>query len=393
MKFDVDHPRKLDAWLAAVPPPPAVFQGQDLRAVSAQMAKMPLAGCVFLGCRMENVLAEAAGDARCLLMPAVDGLPFDPFTPGLYSPEELFGGFDPADPALTYSRCLDYRIYSSFIDPVTRAHRPVDVDTLLLRRLHDASVSGALDDLLDHQTRLRSVAVMGGHDRARNEPVYSRIAHLALELSRAGYLLLTGGGPGLMEAANLGAYAAGFADPEAEIARAIAAMSAAPDYRHQRWLAEGFRAWKQMGAPAHPERSRSIGIPTWFYGHEPPNVFATGIAKYFENSVREEGLLAFALGGVIFAEGNGGTVQEIFQDACQNYYRTYARVKSPMILYGVDYWNPAEVNYADPADRRKPVFPLLRKLAAEKGFEDYLLLTSREADIVPFIGTHPPVES
>lgn len=389
MKFDVDHPRKLAAWLAA-PPQPAVFQGQDLRAVSAQMARLPLAGCVFLGCRMENVLAEAAGDARCLVMPAVEGLPFDPFTPGLYSPAELFDQFDPADPAGTYRRCLDYRIYDSYLDPATHSVRPADVGTLLLRRLHDASVSGALDDLLDHQTRLRSVAIMGGHDRGRNEPVYARIAHLALELARAGYLVLTGGGPGLMEAANLGAYAAGYSDPEREIARAIAGLSAAPGFKHPRWLAEGFAAWKAMGVPTDPERSRSVGIPTWFYGHEPPNVFATDIAKYFENSVREEGLLAFALGGVIFAEGNGGTVQEIFQDGCQNYYRTYARVKSPMILYGVDYWNPANVSYNDPADRRKPAYPLLRKLAAEKKFEDYLLLTDQERDIVPFIRAHPP---
>ena len=50
-------------------------------------------------------------------------------------------------------------------------------------------------------------------------------------------------------------------------------------------------------------------------------MFATDIAKYFENSLREEGLLALALAGVVFARGNAGTVQEIFQDACQNYYR------------------------------------------------------------------------
>ena len=34
--------------------------------------------------------------------------------------------------------------------------------------------------------------------------------------------------------------------------------------------------------------ARSLGIPTWFYGHEPPNVFCDGIGKYFSNAIRED---------------------------------------------------------------------------------------------------------
>src|SRR5581483_8706528 len=118
---------------------------------------------------------------------------------------------------------------------------------------------------------------------------------------------------------------------------------------------------------------------TWFYGHEPPNVFATHVAKYFTNSVREEGLLAVALAGVIYAEGNAGTVQEIFEDACQNYYRTFDDARSPMILFGVDYWT-----------RLKPAWPLLKQLGEEKGFADYLLVTDDVSAIVPFLKSHPP---
>ncbi len=65
------------------------------------------------------------------------------------------------------------------------------------------------------------------------------------------------------------------------------------------------------------EKCKSIGIPTWLYGHEPPAPFATHIAKYFANSVREDGLLTIAKHGVIFAPGSAGTTQEIFQDATQ----------------------------------------------------------------------------
>ena len=43
-----------------------------------------------------------------------------------------------------------------------------------------------------------------------------------------------------------------------------------------------------------PGGRQSLGVPTWFYGHEPTNLFATHVAKYFANSIREDGLLAIA---------------------------------------------------------------------------------------------------
>ena len=61
----------------------------------------------------------------------------------------------------------------------------------------------------------------------------------------------------------------------------------------------------------------SLGIPTWLYGHEPSTPFATHIAKYFVNSVREDTILTVAYGGIIFTPGSAGTLQEIFQEAVQ----------------------------------------------------------------------------
>jgi predicted Rossmann-fold nucleotide-binding protein len=376
MKMRVSSAQKVAAWLQN--PRPAVFQGQDLRSQSAAIASNSLTGCSFLGCAMDEVLTHAAAAAGCLLLPEPPGLPFDPFTPGLYTPDELYDQYDPGHPE-TYHACLDRRIYDSVMDADTKEPRPVEVDVFLMRRLHDASISEALDDLLDLPSRQRSVAIMGGHDIGRGQPVYAAIAALAQDLAREGYLVLTGGGPGLMEAGNLGAYTAGFASPAAVLRNALAELKAAPTFSHADWLAVGYRVWKAMGRPSAPQVSRNVGIPTWFYGHDPPNVFATDIAKYFENSVREEGLLAVADGGVVFAEGNAGTVQEIFQDACQNYYRTYDKCKSPMILFDADYWNHAT-----------PVSPLLQKLGVEKRFADYLLITDDISAIVPFLKSHPP---
>lgn len=385
MKLEIDTPAKVKEWLKH--PGPAVFQGQDLRADSHDIAARPLVGCVFLGCRFEPALAQAAAAAGCFVIPRRDDLPFDPFTPGLYGPDELF---DALLKGGEYKDCLDWKIYDSFIDPATREERPADVDVILLRRLHDASIAEALDDLLTQDRKLKAIAIMGGHDVPRDAPIFATVARLALDLGVAGYTVITGGGPGLMEAGNLGAYCAGYAEPAARLGETLGKLKGAPTYNHPDWLTVAYKARVEMGLPDAPDKSRNIGIPTWFYGHEPPNVFATDIAKYFENSVREEGLLAVALGGIIFAEGNGGTVQEIFQDACQNYYRTYKRVKSPMVLFGVDYWAPADMVRHNPADKRKKVYPLLEKLATEKGFSDYLLITDEAAAILKFIQSHPP---
>src|ERR1017187_8685743 len=107
------------------------------------------------------------------------------------------------------------------------------------------------------------------------------------------------------------------------------------------WMVPAFRGMDTYRIkPTSTGTEKSLGVPNCFYGHEPPNPFATHNAKYFQNSIQEDGLLTLANHGVIFAEGSGGTVQEIFQAACLNYYATPAR-QAPMVLFGSDYWNPA----------------------------------------------------
>lgn len=390
MKREVDSRDDLVAWMDH--PEPAVFQGQDLIADSARISKLKLTDCVFLGCKMETVLAESAAAAGCFVIPVAKGLPFDPFSAGLYSVEELYDKFDAKRPE-SYDDCLDSKIYLSYMDPRKKKMLDVDVDTIILRRVHDASIAEALDDLLDDEKRQLCVAIMGGHDMARNAKTYASVAKLAQDLTLAGYMVVTGGGPGLMEAANLGAYTAGFRNSAAALDLALAELvkSESLIYSDKFWLRDAFLAKGALGNPDN-DLGRSVGIPTWFYGHEPPNVFATDIAKYFENSVREEGMLAVAYAGVIFAEGSGGTVQEIFQDACQNYYRTYGSITSPMILLGEEYWDPSSPLRHDAMDRRKPLYPLLEKLATEKGFSSSLLITDDYERILKVIKKASPIK-
>ena len=66
-------------------------------------------------------------------------------------------------------------------------------------------------------------------------------------------------------------------------------------------------------------------------------MFANAIAKYFRNPTREAILLEVCDAGIVFLPGAGGTVQEVFQDACENYYADESSV-APMVLVGAEYW-------------------------------------------------------
>lgn len=379
MKNEINTPEKLAEWLDT--PHPAVFHHMDLRTAPMPFSGVAVEHCSFIECKLTSDYSAFLSGVGCVVLNGPAHLGFSPLRSKLYSPAELYDHFDPNEPD-SYRRCLDSTVYRSFMDTSGKRPklRPVDLDTYLFRRLHDATIADALDSLMDLSMRRRSVAIMGGHNVGRDAEMYASVAMLALGLSKDGFVVLTGGGPGLMEAANLGAYLGGFDQPEAKLQAVLAMLAQAPKYDHPNWLAAGFQAWKMLGAPTNLEKSINVGIPTWFYGHEPPNVFATHIAKYFENSVREEGLLALALAGVVFAEGNAGTVQEIFQDACQNYYATYDETRSPMVLFGSDYWNPV-----GEGSRAKPAYPLLAQLAVEKDFTELVLLTDDTEEIRRFL--------
>ena len=179
-----------------------------------------------------------------------------------------------------------------------------------------------------------------------------------------------------MEAGHLGAWLAHRAD--ADIDGALQLLSGTPGYQpREQWLASALAVKEAFPRIAVGDGLvDSLGIPTWLYGHEPPTVFATCIAKYFANSVREEGLLAIAKQGVVFTPGSAGTIQEIFQDATQNHYRSYGE-PSPMIFFGVDYWTG-----------NKPVYPLLKQLAEGHDYDELLEITDDPGRVVDLIEAH-----
>lgn len=329
-------------------------QAVDLTDRTHRLLAADVAGAVFLGCPMEPDAAARVRAAGALVFPPVPGLPFDPYRGHLYTPDELFEGLS-GDAG--YEATPDARAYSWF----QRTKADGDVFASMLRAVHDDSVSDALDELL---AGARVVGVMGGHAMARGTEAYAGAARLGRTLARAGLTVATGGGPGAMEAANLGAYAAPFDD--VMLTDALQLLAKAPSFTPSvtDWAGAAFEVRDRW-----PGGGPSVGIPTWFYGHEPPNAFAAHLAKYFANATREDGLLARSNAGVIYLPGAAGTVQEIFDNATPNYYESRGE-PAPMVLVDRAHWT-----------EQLPAWPLLQALARGRSMESRIALvdTAEEA--------------
>lgn len=258
----------------------------------------------------------------------------------LYSTQELYAGYDAADES-TRDQCYDAKVYRHYIS--TGKHAGTEQEAKR-RALHDHAIRQALNRFLKGRDPKKSVGIMGGHAVLRTDAMFRQIALLSKTLTEKGFLMMSGGGPGAMEATHLGAWLAGRTQKETEDAFQI--LSASPSFEDPGWLSTAYRVMEKY--PRGPYES--LSIPTWLYGHEPSAAFASHIAKFFENSLREDGLLTFAFGGIIYSPGSAGTLQEIFQDAAQNHYLSFG-FASPMIFLGRKFWT-----------EDVPVYPFLKGL-------------------------------
>lgn len=366
--LEIDNGDACAAWVAkGERRGPAAFQALDLRDEPG-FEDGTFNGCLFLSCRLTSAQAGYLTTVGATVIRDGDERPYTAHRASLYTPEELFAGFDPGAGA-GYEATFDARVYRHWVD--TGRQYPPMIDESLARRLHDHSITDALHDVIAGK---QPVAIMGGHGIERSNPVYASIARISRSLTRRGRLMLSGGGPGAMEATHLGAWMANHLDGALDAALDV--LSPRPhgalpgrEYADADWLDRAF-AVRERWPLEDGERFDSIGIPTWMYGHEPPNAFATQIAKYFANSVREEGLLAVATHGVVFASGSAGTVQEIFQDAAQNHYASFGPA-APMILFGEETWT-----------NRIPVLAVLDALSNGHRYRELIVTTDDELAVV-----------
>jgi len=283
--------------------------------------------------------------------------PYDVRPERLYTRDDLMAGWHPgADHSMT----LDGRIYA-----YVKAHggRAPDVEEGLAQCTHDHFIDVALANFLMRTAR-PVVGIMGGSSTLAADPNYRRVVRLTAALTDRGYLVVGGGGLGIMEAANLGAYLADRSETERDDAvDALAAATAwTTDPVGYMGVADDIR---ERFAPG----GESLAIPAWVNAGEPISQFASHIAKYFSNSIREDGMLAVATAGIVFAPGGAGTMQEIFQDAAQNASRVFGR--SPMAFLDTRHYCA-----------QTGLYPALERQAKRLGFSDLLSVSDEPEEIL-----------
>ncbi|MDQ3473077.1 MAG: TIGR00730 family Rossman fold protein [Acidobacteriota bacterium] len=136
----------------------------------------------------------------------------------------------------------------------------------------------------------RGISIFGSARTAASDPYYELAQETAALLAREGYAVITGGGPGIMEAANRGAFEAG-------------------------GLSVGCNIELPFEQGANPYLTRSVTFRYFF--------------------VRKMMFVKYSLGFIIFP-GGFGTLDELFE--ALTLIQTRKIRDFPVILFGSDYW-------------------------------------------------------
>lgn len=276
----------------------------------------------------------------------------------LYDAAKLYDGVDFSNPQ-TFAQCYDQKVYHHFLEQGKVTDSPLES---LARNLHDFCIVQSMKRFLAQYPKYKVVAVMGGNAMRRDAAAYEKVARISKRLTEEGSLMVSGGGSGAMEATGFGAWMAGRS--EEDFCHALSRLAAVPTQHDQQYLQVAFDVMRDYPQTTY----RNLSIPTWLYGHEWTSPFSTHIAKLFENSVREDTLLTIAYGGIIYAPGRAGTIQEVFQEAVQNHYLTFG-VASPMVFLDSEFWT-----------QTTPFYTLLVDLLHKGIYKNLLLSLTDDVD-------------
>ena len=167
-----------------------------------------------------------------------------------------------------------------------RADEFTHTDTWRVFRIMGEFVEG-FDDLA---TVTRGVAIFGSARTPPEDPIYAAAQETAALLVRAGFAVITGGGPGIMEAANRGAFDAG---------------------------------------------GVSIGCNIELPFEQKPNPFQTRALSFKYFFVRKTMFVKYSNAFVIFP-GGYGTLDELFE--ALTLIQTRKIKNFPVVLFGSEYW-------------------------------------------------------
>lgn len=153
-------------------------------------------------------------------------------------------------------------------------------------------IMGEFIDGFDALARLGpAVSIFGSARTSPSDPMYEHARRLAHRLSEEGFTIITGGGPGIMEAANRGAREA-----------------------------DGVSVGLGIDLPHEPGVNDYVDLPTYF--------------RYF--FVRKTMFVKYAQAFVIFP-GGFGTFDELFESV--TLVQTGKIDHFPIILFGSEYWS------------------------------------------------------
>ncbi len=160
-------------------------------------------------------------------------------------------------------------------------------DTWRVFRIMGEFVTG-FDELA---TLSRGVSIFGSARTSPTDPYYAIAQETAALLVKAGFAVITGGGPGIMEAANRGAFEA---------------------------------------------KGTSIGCNIELPFEQGSNPYLTKGLKFKYFFVRKMMFVKYSLGFIIFP-GGFGTLDELFE--ALTLIQTQKIRNFPVVLFGSDYWN------------------------------------------------------